>query len=138
MTKHEFTSQVIAAAKGGSLVTGKHDPSRASVPEPTFRTVLTPAASSSLMSELSAGNVVVTEYQSAKYPNPQYVVELTSAGVSPVGLGIPSGSAIPTSQCDRLVFVSGSQQGWHVYADDQARLNNQVASGSLSVRSLLT
>lgn len=128
-TKDALAKAIAAAAQNGTLFHPKHDPVSGSIAYPSFRTVVSTAVSSSLEAQIAARAFDVVEYQSVNHPGPQYVVELTG-GATPVAHGFPSGSTTPATQCDRLVFVSGTTQGLHVYGESQARLDAMVASGS--------
>jgi len=133
VNKNELTTGLVDSAESGTLVTPKHDPVSMSVALADFRTVLTPDASSSFIAEMSAGRFTATEYVIAPHTKPCYVIELTGS-LTPVGLGFESGSTTPSSrQYDRLLAVSSSKQGWHVYAEAQQELDERVASGSATV-----
>ncbi len=130
MLKSELSAVLLSAAASGSLLTPKHDPASGSTTWPSFRTVLTPQSSSSLCDLLVSGSFSAVEYKDQSSRS-MFVIEANDPSLSPTAIGLPSGSVIPTKQCDRFVAVSGSVQGWHIFADVQADLDDQCNSGSL-------
>ncbi len=133
MTKAELANAIVEAAGSGSLVIPKHDPASGSVVWPSFRTVLTAPASESIVNGFSSGSFTVTEYKDRKHSGSQYVVQMTDPNVTPVAVGIPSGSTTGSRECDRFVLVSGLKQGLHIYGDSQVTIDERVASGTLSL-----
>ena len=92
--------------------------------------------SASLESFISSGDYDIKRYDDARYPNGAGFFEVTprqTSGVNVVGSGLPSGSMQPTGSLDRLVVVSGSNQGWHVYAESAADVSGMVSSGRLTL-----
>jgi hypothetical protein len=133
MTKADFIQSIQAAAAAGTLVTSKHGPVSGSTLYPTYRSVLTAAASSRLDAAIASGNFTVSEYAHPSHAGHQFVVCMGSPSHGPVALGFPSGSATASRVCDRYVFVSGSIQGWHVYGEEQSYIDNNVSKGNLAL-----
>ncbi len=122
------------AATSGSLLTPKHDPNGVSVPVKSYRSVLTVEMSASLEAFVLSGEYTITHYEDTKYPGGAGYFEVAPApasGFSVVGSGIPSGSIEPSGSLDRLVFVSGSNLGWHVHAESASDVAKMVAAGRL-------
>ncbi len=46
--------------------------------------------------------------------------------------GIPPYSQNPTSDCDRIVAVSGYQDGWHIYGEESNKIQLKEANGKLT------
>ena len=135
MDRNALTGSWVEAAQSGSLLTAKHDPNNLSITFARYRTVLDHAVSASLESFISSGEYDITTYEDARYPNGAGYFEVTpkpASGFTVVGSAVPSGSVTPTGSLDRLVFVSGSQQGWHVYAESSAQISGSVTSGRLT------
>ncbi|MBK7537567.1 MAG: hypothetical protein IPI49_19785 [Myxococcales bacterium] len=129
----ELTKEWSKAAQSGSLLTNKHDPN-GYVTRCAYRTVLTQEMSSSLERFVKSGAYSINYYRDKDYPNgPGYfeVVPASGSGFSVVGSGILSGSLEPSAMLDRLIFVSGSQQGWHVYAESANQVAAMVQRGRL-------
>jgi hypothetical protein len=134
MERHELVKSWLEAAASGTLLTRKHDPNGLAGPVGSYRTVLTPQMSASLDAFIKAGEYDIQQYSDAKYPSGAgffEVVPRLASGFSVVGSGIASGSAQPSGSLDRLVFVSGSHQGWHVYAESAPDVAAKVTSGRL-------
>ena len=45
--------------------------------------------------------------------------------------GVDAMDTTPISQCNRLVIVSGSQQGYHVFGESSAEIQRRLAAGLL-------
>lgn len=108
------------AATSGSLLTAKHDPNGVVAPATSYRSVLTCPMSASLETFVQSGQYTIKQYDDQQYPKGAGYFEVVPdppSGFNVVGSGVPSGSMAPSGSLDRLVFVSGSNQGWHVYAE---------------------
>ncbi|MDO9576799.1 MAG: hypothetical protein Q7J16_02855 [Candidatus Cloacimonadales bacterium] len=93
--------------------------------------VLSTHMSSSLQTFIESEKYSIIHYYNSKYSNDYYEVIPESTSFSITGLGIQSGSLIPSGFQDRLVFVSGSLQGWHVLAENSNRISSSFSYGSL-------
>jgi hypothetical protein len=136
ITRAQLESEWSNAATSGTLLTTKHDPNGIDTPLASYRTVLTPQLSASLEAFVKSGQYSINHYKDQRYPSGPGLFEVipnSSAGFSVVGSGVPSGSLHPSGSLDRLVFVSGSNQGWHVYADSTQEIATKVASGRLQM-----
>ena len=132
MTKEEIVSEWGAALDSGSFLAPKHDAASLSITFAKFRTVLTPEASSSLVSFIKSGSYSIRQYMDNNYKSGAGIFEIIPSGASPfkvAGSGVQSGSLTPSGSYDRLVVVSGSQQGWHVYAEDSSRITGSAGTG---------
>jgi len=132
MTKPQIVSEWTKALDSGTFLAPKHDPASLSITFASFRTVLTPEASSSLASFIKSGDYSVRQYEDSKFPNGPGIFEIVPSGSSPfkvAGSGVASGSLTPSGSYDRLVVVSGSNQGWHTYAEDSSRITGSAGSG---------
>lgn len=128
--RKQLANDLLIAAATGSLVTPKHDPASGLTAWPSYRTILTPAASSSLDGMLRNGDFTAEQYQDPRHPNPCYVLRPHSSHISPTALGIPSGSVTPSGSCDRFLVASGSQSGWKIYGIEQTQVNANVAANT--------
>lgn len=135
MNRSELTGSWIEAARSGSLLTPKHDPNNLSISFGSYRTILSAQMSASLEAFIGSGEYDITRYADSRYPTGAGLFEVaprSGSGFSIVGSGMQSGSLTPTGTLDRLVFVSGSKQGWHVYAESSGQLSSSVSSGRLT------
>jgi len=135
-TRAELEAEWSSAATSGTLLTAKHDPNGLGTAWASYRTVLTPQVSASLEAFVKSGQYSVNHYLDQRYPSGPGLFEVVpspTAGFSVVGSGVPSGSLHPTGSLDRLIFVSGSNQGWHVYADSSQEIATKVTSGRLQM-----
>jgi hypothetical protein len=134
MERDDLVKSWLTAAASGTLLTQKHDPNGVTGPVGSYRTVLTPQMSASLDSFIKGGEYEIRRYSDADYPHGAGFFEVIPkpvSGFSVVGSGIASGSVQPGGSLDRLVFVSGSQQGWHVYADSAPDVAAKINAGRL-------
>jgi hypothetical protein len=132
MTKAEIISQWSAALDSGSFLTAKHDAASLSITFKKFRTVLSPEASSSLISFIKSGSYAIRHYEDNNYPAGAGIFEIVPSGQTPftvAGSGVQSGSLTPSGSYDRLVVVDGPQQGPHVYAEDSSRITGSANIG---------
>ncbi len=136
MDRKTLTGSWVGAAQSGSLLTAKHDPNNLSITFDSYRTVLDHAVSASLESFIVSGAYNITKYEDARHPNGAGYFEVTpkpGSGFTVFGSAVLSGTITPTGSLDRLVFVSGSNQGWHVYAESSTQISSSVASGRLTL-----
>ena len=127
-------------AESGSLLTPKHDPNSHTFDWVPYRSVLTQHMSGSLKEFIYSGDYSIKLYSDSLYPNGAGYFEVIpnpSSGSSLVGFQLPSGSITPTANYDRLIFVSGSLQGWHVYAESSQQISSSLASGRLTLLEIL-
>lgn len=133
-TKSELQSWWVDSAASGSLIPYKHSPTSLATPQDRFRTTLTPAASSSLQRELSAGAFSVSEVKFKNHVNTCYVASFTNPSMTPSAIGIPSGStSAEGTTFDRFLFKSGSNHQWEVYGVIQSKVDEWISSGSVTM-----
>jgi hypothetical protein len=92
--------------------------------------------SASLEAFVTGGLYAVNRYTDRNHPHgPGYfeVIPSPRSGFDVVGSTIPSGSVSPSGSLDRLVFVSGSAQSWHVFAESREEIEAQVAAGRFTL-----
>ena len=120
-------------ANTDSLLTPKHDPNNLLSVDSKYRSVVTFKVSSSLKSFIKSEDYTINHYSCSRYPSTPDYYELIpkSSDFSFTGMGVPSGSIIPSGSHDRLVIISGSSQGWHIIAENSARISVSVVDGSL-------
>ena len=136
MKREDFTSQWINAAESGTLLTAKHDPNNLHITWEKYRSVLNHVMSGNLLEFLQSDNYAINRYQDTKYPNGSGYFELIpspSSGFSVVGSGVSSGSITPSGSLDRLIIVSGTEQGWHVYSESSEIISGSNVSGRLTL-----
>ncbi len=136
VTRTQLTSDWILAANSGTLLTTKHDPNAAAPANVSFRSVVTQEVSGSLKAFVAANHFAVNHYEDSRYRSGAGFFEVipdASSGLDVGNLGILSGSTAPRIVADRLVFVSGSNAGWHVYAENQSTIAAFQANGRLKL-----
>ena len=131
-TKRNLATDLLQAAESGTLLTSKHDPNSDGEAWGGYRTILTFEASASLCEMLGTESFVAVEYQDPRHKSATYVIEPLTSEFTPTALSMPSGSTTPDGSCDRIIAVSGSMQGWHVFGESQSVLDERVRSGSIT------
>lgn len=124
------------AAVSGTLQTAKHDPNGNWNGSASYRTVLTQEVSASLEGLVTSGQYSITRYTDRNHAGGAGYFEVVldpSCGFDVVGSGIPSDSSARSGELDRLVFVSGSKQGWHVFAESEAGVKQLITNGRLQL-----
>ena len=137
MNKQTIITQWSEAVDSGSFLTAKHDPAGLSIGWGTFRTVLSAEASASLGDFIKSGSYGIRVFEDAEFPSSSGFFEIVpsdSAPFSVAGSGVASGSLTPSGSYGRLVVVYGKQDGWHVYAEDSARISGSQVSGRLTLK----
>lgn len=140
MNRDDFIEGCLDAADSGSLLTAKHDPNKLHITWDKTRSVLTPHVSASLEAFISSGDYELKLYDDASHPKGAGYFEITPGANSvfaDVGAMVPSGSVNPTGSLDRLVVVSGSYQGWHIFAESSQEVSGSIASGRLTLKGTL-
>ena len=140
MTPQDAQNYLINAANAGTLLTPKHDPANLSTTYRGYRTVLASDLAGKLQSFVSGRDYTLREYENTRLPNSPYYLEIEPSPTSqyPVpGSGVAPSSAVASTSCDRLVAVSGQNQGWHVFAEESATIQRKVANGDLVFKGIL-
>jgi hypothetical protein len=140
MERRSIVSKWKEAAESGSLLTPRHDPNNLTFVWSSYRSILTQQMSGSLKQFIDSGNYTIKVYSDANYPGGAGLFEVIpdpASGFSVVGSGVPSGSITPSGSLDRLIFVSGIVQGWHVYAESSQQIYSSIAAGRLSLQETL-
>lgn len=135
MNKTDFIDNIKPAIENGTLLTAKHDPNLVETQYHDYRSVLTLEASASLKSFILSGNYGLTCYHDNKYPNGAGYFEITpsdTAAFTIAGYGVVSSSLENNTNLDRLVIVSGSKTGWHLYAEDSNVIAKHIETGRLT------
>lgn len=135
--REDLIREIKEAANSGSLLIPKHD-INSKTSYASFRTVLTQSASSSLQELINS-----EEYDLEAYYNnfhKKYAYKLTpydTSSYNTVGLGIPSGSLTTIGSFDTFLLVSGSANGWHIYAEDSLKIKEQISSSLIEFKGKL-
>jgi hypothetical protein len=133
MTKDKLANLLEQAAKSGALLTKKHNPDELSTTHPTPRTVIAAELAPKLPEFLASLDFEVTQYENTAYPKTPDFWEIrptTTKFLIPAS-GVPPHSATPTSQCDRLIVVSGSNKGLHIFGESHAEIERRLRAGEL-------
>jgi hypothetical protein len=121
------------AAAANTLLTPKHDPSGLLSTFQGFKSVLTPQLAANLEGFVGSGNYSIGHFQNVAYPNtPDYfVIESKTKDFAVPGSGVYGASGLVLWPCDRLVIVSGANQGWHIYAELASNIRLAQSNGAL-------
>jgi len=120
-----------AIAKG-TFLTSKHDPASVGTVHPKFRTV-TVMSAPEIKTFIDSGDYSLRLFRNAKQPqSPDYIEIIPKDSSMVAGSGVQAHSPVPTTACDRFVAVSGVQQGWHLFAEQSATIQQKQHNGDLS------
>ena len=139
MTKEEIVYHWSDAVERGTFLVAKHDPTGLIITWDSFRTVLTSEAAENLSGFIASGSYSIKMYEDSKYLGSSGYYEIIPSGQAPfsiAGSGIDSGSLTPSGDYDRLVVAYGKKKnsGWHVYAEDSARIASSLMNGRLTLK----
>lgn len=129
MDKNEIINQWTASIENGTFLAEKHDPNYLSTTHTTYKTVLTPEMSSSLETFIKSGNYSIDVYKDNNFTSPHYVIQSSDPVYKRIGNEVLAGSMQTGSSCDKLVIVSGSNQGWHIFPKDSSKFQQEIQSG---------
>jgi hypothetical protein len=121
------------AAAANTLLTPKHHPTGLSTTYEGFKSVLTPDLAQNLEGFIGSGNYSIAHFQNTGFPStPDYFVIGPKDGAFTVpGSGVYGNSSLVLWPCDRLVVVSGFNQGWHIYAELSSNIKLAQENGTL-------
>lgn len=137
MTHDELKQHLEQAAKNGTLMTPKHDPANLSTTYPAFRTVLSVELAQNLEGFISSGQYQVKEYENKAYPSSSLYFEIEPTGNSTFSVpasGVAPNSPFATTTVDRIVAVSGHNQGWHIFGESSVTIQQKHLSGDLDFK----
>jgi hypothetical protein len=140
MNESDFRCHLLSANAAGTLLTPKHDPDKLGIIWSKPRSVLSSELAENLESFLKDGNYTVIEYENSGFPHsPMYweIIPDPESTFTVPGSGVPAYSMEPSTALDRLVAVSGTFQGLHLYAEDSYNIQARVASGGLRLNGQL-
>jgi len=122
------------------LLTPKHDPGNLRSVCAGYRTVLSASMAQQLTVFLQTGQFRLSLYENTD-PNQSkdyYVIEPQTPDFSVPASGVPRCSPYPTTDCDRLVVVSGDKQGWHIFGEDSVVIFHGQKAGHLVFKGDIT
>lgn len=132
-TKLEFQNYTLNAAAKGELIISDHAFSGLALPRTRRRTVFTKDVDENLVGIIDSGR-----FDAMLYSNPEHAVTPDYVEVKPwdpeffvTASGVPKLSSAPDSPKDRIIFYSGSKQGWHCCGEESVRIQARVAAGTL-------
>ena len=133
MDAEDFLKHLKQAADDGKLLQPKHDPNNLSTPETKYRSVLSYDLASGLEGWVKSEEYTVEEYENSNYPQTPllYALTPTNPTFSVPASGVVAGDIVPSTPLDTIIAVSGSTQGWHLYGDNRARMDQDVCNGKL-------
>jgi len=130
----ELKRHLVKAAKNGTLMTPKHDPNNLTTTFVKYRTVLTHELAPNLEAFIKSGQYAVNEFENIHSPNTPLYFEITpdtESGFSIPASGVTAHSTFGSSVVDRLIVVSGCNQGWHLFGEDSHIINQKFLKGDL-------
>ena len=120
------------AIENGSFLTSKHDPSSVGTPHPGYRTV-TVKGFSELRAFLESGDFKIRQYQNSNPNHTDGYYQITPNDSSMVaGSGVQPHSPTCSHPCDSFVAVSGVNQGWHLFAEESANIQQKEMNGNIT------
>ncbi len=132
ITRSSVLSDWQNAISSGTFLTYKHDVASVGSGAPGYRTV-------SLLSQpelgqyLGSGDYDLRLYENQRQPRSPIYIEVVPRNTSVVaGSGIQPNSLVPTVSCNRFVVVSGVNQGWHLFAEQDSQIQRKEANGDLT------
>lgn len=136
MTREELRKELLKQHYAGNLITDKHDPTKLGTKvyeEP--RSVLSLEMLQDIETFLLSDEWDAVQYSHIDPRNDPIVtiVPHPSSGFSVPASGVASWDTTPSTDCDLLVTVSGQVQGWHIYGESSATINQKVSDGTLFV-----
>jgi hypothetical protein len=140
MTRDELKQHLEQAAKDGMLMTPKHDPQNLTTTYPSYRTVLSHDLAQNLDGFISSGQYSVKEYENKKLPSSPLYFEIAPSGDSTFSVpasGVAPNSPFATSAVDRIIAVSGHNQGWHIFGESSSTIQQKLSSGDLDFKGTL-
>jgi hypothetical protein len=137
MTLDELKRYLDAEAKSGTLMTAKHDPKSLGTIYAKYRTVLSHEVAEDLEEFIISGEFTVKEYENLKFPASSLYFVIQPTGNTTYSIpasGVPANSPFATSAVDRLVAVSGSNQGWHLFGESNSVIQQKLSAGDLKFK----
>lgn len=129
MNDDELRVSPLEAAGNDSLLIPKHDPQYVGVLYERYRTVLARGLAANLEGFVGSGLYDVARLRDKKFGSEIYVLTPTTPDFSVPGSGIRGRDPGPTHACNRLVAVSASRIGWHLFAEQSDVIEAGVADG---------
>jgi hypothetical protein len=126
MNKDDVKNHLRNAAQNNLLLTPKHDPANLTTTYSTYSTVLSHDLAQNLDNFIESGEYIVREYHNNLYPNSPYYLEIEpypGSTFSVPASGVAPYSPLASTALDRIVAVSGTNQGWHIFGED----SNEIA-----------
>lgn len=137
MTHDEFKAHLEQAAKNGTIMTPKHDPKNLATTYSSYRTVLSHDLAQNLFAFISTGDFIVTEYDNKRLPASPLYFEIQPGSNSTFSVpasGVAANSPFASSTVDRLVAVSGHNQGWHLFGESSSTIQQKLSDGDLDCK----
>ena len=136
MKRDNVKNYLSTAAKNNSLLTPKHDPANLSTTYDRYRTVLSHELAQNLDAFIESGEYTVREYYNRLYPDSPYleIEPYPGSFFSVPASGVAPNSPFASTALDRIVAVSGTNQGWHIFGEDSGEIALKVSNGDLILR----
>ena len=136
MKKDDVKKQFKSSAQKGTLLTSKHDPANLSTTYDEYRSVLSHGLAQDLDNFIDSEEYVLREYHNNKYPNSPHYLEFEPYSTSTFSVpasGVAPNSPMASTALDRVVAVSGTNQGWHLFGEDSNKIAIKVNNGDLTL-----
>jgi hypothetical protein len=134
MNKNKLIESLIKASKDGTLLTPRHAPNNLSTTYPNYRTVLTHDLADNLDTFIASSDYVAREYRNNSYLDSPIYIEIEpshASGFSVTASGVAPNSPLTSHAVNRLVVVSGTNQGWHVFGEDSSIIKAKEHAGEI-------
>jgi len=135
MDKRILKKTLADASEMGTLLTPKHDPKNLTTTYAGYRSVLIPELADNLDAFFHRGEYDARLYRNSKHPDSPYIEiqPWPESRFSVTASGVAAGSIKPYGPLDRLVAVSGTCQGWHVFGENSDRIKKKKNDGELDL-----
>ena len=136
MTKNELAKLLEEAAKNGNLLTDKHNPEKLSDTRSKPRTVIAAELVPKLPEFFASRDFKITQYENTEFSKTPAYWEITPTKdtYNIPASGVPAYASTPTSQCNRLIVVSGENQGLHIFGESSDVIEKKFREGKLKNR----
>ena len=132
LTRPSLLADWQTAVTAGTFLTFKHDIASVGSGSLRYRTV-SMLSQPELQQFLNSGEFDLRVYENHQQPKSPLYIEIVPRDATFVaGSGIQANSGVPTDTCNRFIAVSGTNQGWHLFAERDVEIERRQKTGDLS------
>ena len=121
-------------------MTLKHDPNNLNISYQSYRSVLSHQLASNLKEFIKSEDYQIKEYENLKQSGSPLYIEIIPNDDSLFSVpasGVAANSFTPTEPLDRIVAVSGFEQGWHLFGESEKTILQKIFDGELQIKELI-